>query len=145
MKINSRTLKLAVSATALATIASAASAGFLWDWNPAPAQIPAPQPAQAITSGSLRDGSYTGPSIYQYYGYVQVKLNIRNGSISSVDILRYPNDYSTSVYINTHALPILESELIQAQSLRISGVSGATLTSEAFAMSAQGALKKATS
>jgi uncharacterized protein with FMN-binding domain len=38
---------------------------------------------------------------------------------------------------------MLESEVIHAQSTRISGVSGATLTSEAFVRSIQGALRRA--
>lgn len=90
-----------------------------------------------------QDGSYIGPPVYQYYGYVQAKVNIQNGKIASIKILRFPRDYYTSYYINTRALPMLEAEVVQAQSTRVYGVSGATLTSEAFLMSTQAALKKA--
>ena len=148
MKLNHKTARLAVSAIALAAVASTASAGFLWNQSSTAVTPPTTQSAQVVpasTKGSYRDGSYTGPSIYQYYGYVQVRLNIKNGRISSVDILKYPRDYNTSIYINTHALPMLKSELLQAQNLHISGISGATLTSEAFYMSARAALKQATS
>ena len=153
MKLSNKTTTLAVSATALIGAASAAYAGFLWWGKPPPAPAHAPALAPTPVSGtapasgaspSYHDGSFTGPAVYQYYGYVQVKVNIHKGKISSVKILRYPKDYNTSIYINTHALPMLKSELIQAQNLKISGISGATLTSEAFYMSAKAALKKAT-
>ena len=114
-------------------------------------QAVAPQPTPLDTSHVLKvggtktyqDGSYTGPAVYQYYGYVQTRVDIRNGRISSVKILQYPSDYSTSVYINTRALPVLQSEVIQAQNTKISGISGATLTSLAFVMSTHAALQKA--
>lgn len=151
MKSKRRTLKLAVSATALLTAATAASASLLWGWNPTPAKAPptVPAPASAPTTISVnrltpyRDGSFTGPAVYQYYGYVQAKVDIRKGKIAKIDILRFPTDYSTSIYINTHALPMLEAEVIQAQDTQISGISGATLTSDAFVASIQGALSKA--
>jgi uncharacterized protein with FMN-binding domain len=110
----------------------------------ATAQTNAPMTAQASLSGSYHDGSFTGPAVYQYYGYVQTRVNVSNGRIASIDILQYPQDYSTSVYINTQALPMLEAEVVQAQNTQISGISGATLTSEAFVMSTRAALQKAT-
>jgi uncharacterized protein with FMN-binding domain len=139
MKIGRKTATLAVSAAALLGGAGAASAGFLWGWGSAPAQSSAP----AGASLAYHNGSFTGPAVRQYYGYVQAKVSIQNGKIASIKILRYPTDYYTSVYINTQALPMLESEVIHAQSTRISGVSGATLTSEAFVRSIQGALRRA--
>lgn len=138
MTVNRRTITLAVSAAALLAGTSAATAGYLWGGGTA-TQTSAP----AGNSQSLHDGSFNGPAVRQYYGYVQARVNVHNGQISSVDILRYPTDYYTSRYINTQALPILESEVVQAQGTRISGVSGATLTSEAFVMSVEGALHKA--
>ena len=126
---------LAVSAVALLAGTQASFAGLLWGNGTAK--------TASLASQSLRDGSFTGPAVRQYYGYVQARVNIQNGRIASIKILRYPSEYYTSVYINTHALPMLEAEVIQAQSVQVSGISGATLTSAAFLMSMEGALQKA--
>jgi len=45
--------------------------------------------------------------------------------------------------INAQAIPILKSETLQAQSASINGVSGATITSNAYVQSLQAALAKA--
>lgn len=74
---------------------------------------------------------------------VQVKATIQNGKIVAVDFLQYPNDRRTSQYINSQAMPILQSEAIQAQSANVDIVSGATDTSMAFQQSLASALAKA--
>ncbi|MFC2966714.1 FMN-binding protein [Acidimangrovimonas pyrenivorans] len=142
MAFTIRTTALAVSAAALLCGAAAFAASPV----PLPPARPGDAAAMATTVSSrhhLKDGSYRGPAVRHYYGYVQVRANIRHGRIASIDILRYPHDRSTSRWINRRALPALETEVIRAQSLRVSGVSGATLTSEAFLMSMQGALQRA--
>ena len=99
--------------------------------------------AQASPATSLADGNYQGPLTDAYYGDVQVQAIVQNGQIASVRALKYPADRNTSRYINSQALPILEEEVIQAQSGQVDIVSGATLTSEAFIQSLNGALQKA--
>ena len=99
--------------------------------------------ATAIAKGQYKDGTYTGPNVDAFYGLVQVKANIRNGKIADVQFVKFPNDRRTSVRINAVAVPYLQSEAIQAQSANVDFISGATLTSEAFAQSLQAALKTA--
>ena len=57
--------------------------------------------------------------------------------------LQYPQERRRSAYINSQAVPILQSEAIQAQSANVNIVSGATLTSEGFQQSLQSALTQA--
>ncbi len=106
--------------------------------QPAPAATPAPQP-----QGQYVSGTYIGASEDAYWGMVQVKAVIKNGALAKVQILQFPNSHGTSVYINDQALPILQSEAIQAQSANVNGVSGATYTSQAFQQSLASALSQA--
>ena len=68
---------------------------------------------------------------------------IQNGKIVNVQFLDYPHDRRTSQMINAQAMPWLTQEAIQAQNANINIISGATLTSEAFANSLQSALSSA--
>jgi uncharacterized protein with FMN-binding domain len=98
----------------------------------------------AQTQGvAYKNGTYTGPSVDAYYGLVQVKVIIQNGKIADVQFLDYPHDRRTSQEINTQVMPWLTQEAIQAQSANVDIISGATLTSEAFATSLQSALQSA--
>jgi uncharacterized protein with FMN-binding domain len=103
----------------------------------------APPTATAIARGQYKDGTYTGPNVDAFYGLVQVKATVRNGKIADVQFVKFPNDRRTSVRINAFAVPYLQSEAIQVQSARVDLISGATLTSEAFAESLQAALNTA--
>jgi uncharacterized protein with FMN-binding domain len=99
---------------------------------------------QTTTTGKYKNGTYTGNVADAYYGNVEVKAIITNGKISDVVFLQYPNDRSTSIEINTQAMPLLKSEAIQAQSASVNIVSGATETSGAFKESLANALSQAT-
>jgi len=103
----------------------------------------APIGAQPIQATSFKNGTFTGPVSNAYYGNVQVQVVIQNGKISNVIFLDYPHDRRTSQEINTQVMPWLTQEAIQAQSANINLISGATLTSEAFANSLQSALNSA--
>ncbi len=96
-----------------------------------------------MMSGVFKNGTYTGPVTDAYYGNVQVQAVVKNGQISDVRFLQYPNTHSTSVYINQQAMPMLTQEAISAQSANVNIVSGATATSEAFIQSLSAALAKA--
>ena len=93
--------------------------------------------------GQYVDGTYTGTQVNAYYGWVQVRVGVTNGKIASVDFLQYPNDRATSQYINSQAMPLLRQEAIRVQSASVSGVSGATYTSNAFKKSLADALLQA--
>lgn len=94
-------------------------------------------------NNAYKDGQYTGSVADAFYGYVQVKAIVSGGRITDVQFLQYPNDRSTSVFINQQAMPMLTQEAISAQSAQIDGVSGATATSRAFVESLASALSQA--
>lgn len=110
----------------------------------APPATEPPAPTQApLAQAGYKDGEYAGPVTDAFYGQVQVKAVIQQGKIADVQFLQYPNDRRTSIRINNIAMPYLVSEAIQAQSAQVDIISGATLTSEAFAESLQSALATA--
>ena len=84
-----------------------------------------------------------GPSASAYYGNVQLKVTIKNGQVVGFSLLDYPRHTSTSEAINRQALPMLAQEVLTAQSGSVNIISGATLSSEAFAQSVSGALAAA--
>lgn len=101
-------------------------------------------PGATHTPGSLyKDGSYTGSVDDAQWGVVQVKAIIKNGKITDVHFLQYPNDRNRSVEINSYADPQLTSEAIQAQSANVDIVTGATDSSDAFMQSLSDALSQA--
>lgn len=100
-------------------------------------------PAPTASATSYKDGNYTGSTEDAFYGYVQVRVSIQNGKLTDVKFLQYPNDRSTSVYINSQAMPLLKQEAIAAQSASVDTVSGATDTSQAFVQSLTNALNAA--
>jgi uncharacterized protein with FMN-binding domain len=119
-------------------------------YTPTPTQIttqtpiPAPTPTPVTKpKGQYADGTYTGAGADAYYGTVQIQAVIQNGKLVTVNFLQYPNDRSTSRYINAQAMPQLKSEAIAAQSANVSGVSGASDTSAAFIQSLGDALAQA--
>jgi len=103
----------------------------------------APTALQPTQATGYKNGTFTGPVTDAYYGMVQVQVVIQNGKITDVKFLDYPHDRRTSQEINAQAMPWLTQEAIQAQSANINLISGATLTSEAFANSLQAALSLA--
>ncbi len=100
-------------------------------------------PAQG--SAQYKDGAYTGPVVDAYYGLMQIQAIIKGGRLSSIRILKYPNDRRTSIFINRQALPMLRDEVIRAQSAQVNIISGATLSSEAFIQSLGAAMSQAAS
>lgn len=119
--------------------------------SPAPASdlqtSVAPQNASQQTdnqaSSTYNDGTYTGPAADAYYGYIQVQAVIKNGKLTDVVFLQYPNDQENSIYINTQAMPYLKREAIQAQSANVNSITGATDTVQAFVQSLTDALNQA--
>lgn len=109
----------------------------------APSVGSATPPPSATTQAKYKDGTYVGDVADAFYGNIQVQVTIAGGQITDVQFLQYPNDRSTSIEINTQAMPLLKQEAIQAQSANVSGVSGASATSGAFIQSLQSALNKA--
>ncbi len=120
--------------TASSSAASAATS--------APTQAPVASSGSSSTNG-YKNGTFTGQTIDVNYGLVQIQATVQSGKITTVQFLQYPNDRRTSQRINSIAMPYLQQEAIQAQSANVNLISGATLTSEGFAMSLQSALAQA--
>ncbi|MEI6499342.1 MAG: FMN-binding protein [bacterium] len=99
--------------------------------------------AVVVPSGKFKDSVYAGSSENASYGNVQVQFTVSNGFITNLIFLQYPNNDKTSQKINTQAMPVLISEVIQSQGGNVNGVSGASYTSVAFNKSLSNALSKA--
>jgi uncharacterized protein with FMN-binding domain len=97
-------------------------------------------PNAGSSSGST---TVTGSVAQTRWGPVQVELTVDGGTITSVSVIRYPNENGKDEQINSYALPILVQETIDAQSSNIDMVSGATVTSEGYLESLQAALDSA--
>ncbi|HQU07992.1 MAG: hypothetical protein B7X04_03180 [Parcubacteria group bacterium 21-54-25] len=100
-------------------------------------------PAQQTRKGPYVDGTYTGSSVYVYYGYVQVQATIKDGAIADVQFLSHPNDRGYSIMVNNYAMPLLRQEALSTQNANVNTVSGATETSGGFQQSLSSALAKA--
>lgn len=87
--------------------------------------------------------TYVGPAVHQSYGPVQVKITVVGKRITKVTASA-PMDRPRSKQIDRRAVPILDREALQAQSVRgVHKVSGASLTSTAFEASLANAMAKA--
>lgn len=95
------------------------------------------------TATALNDGTFTGSTENTQFGPVQVQVTVANGTITDVKALQLTNYGGRSVQISNYAAPILRSEVIKAQSAKVSTVSGATYTSDGYLSSLQSALDKA--
>lgn len=122
-------------ATAGATTQPAASQSATAAASPAATQTTAP----VVTT--VKDGTFTGPSVNVNYGNVQVMITVSNGKITDAVAVKAPkgkNDRYTNM-----AVPILKQQTLQAQSANIQGASGASYTSYGWFKSLQGALAQA--
>jgi uncharacterized protein with FMN-binding domain len=85
--------------------------------------------------------SATGPGVNYSYGVMSVKVTVSGRKILKVGLGSLDDGgNSRSESIDQEAIPILEREVLQAQSANIQGVSGASFTSTGFEQSLQGAL-----
>jgi uncharacterized protein with FMN-binding domain len=108
--------------------------------------VPAAQIAGAIAAvpqaSAAATKTITGPSVHMRWGNVTVTIRVSGRRL--VDLSgSVPSHKPRSNSINRRALPILRSEALKAQSARIYTVSGATLTSNAYATSLNAALHQA--
>ena len=122
-----------------------------------PSVVAAPKPASGASPAASKPGSAgaagpapsTGPThqvtgVLEQYGYgeLSVTVTVRGTQIVnvSVPVLRTAEPYSQQ--LADQVLPMLKHEVLAAHSARISAVSGATYTSQAYADSIQSALDK---
>ena len=103
------------------------------------------------TTGSGRTTTTTLPSVgvrsangalvNYYYGVLSIKVAANGSKITNVSIASINDGGSGySTYIDQQSIPILEHEVLAAQSANIQAVSGASYTSQGFVQSLQSAL-----
>ncbi|MER5436455.1 FMN-binding protein [Streptomyces sp. NPDC002588] len=104
-----------------------------------------PSSGSSGSSGSAATGTrtLTGDSVQTRYGPVQVRVTLKNGRITDVTAVTYPQENPRDQQINAYAVPQLTREALTAQSANIDTVSGATYTSEGYRESLQSALDSA--
>lgn len=95
------------------------------------------------TTASPQSSSSAVGALEQYgYGELSVRVSLRHGRIVGLDIVNLQTAESYSQQLAAQVIPVLKGEILAAQSARISVVSGATYTSEAYAASVQAALSQ---
>lgn len=94
-------------------------------------------------SAAVRTTTVNGTVAQTRWGPVQIQATIVGKKIINVRVLQRPTGSSRDDQINSYALPKLRQQVLQAQSARIDGVSGATVTSEGYRESLQAALDAA--
>jgi uncharacterized protein with FMN-binding domain len=95
-------------------------------------------------SGSSSSATtYTGDAVSTRFGDVQVQITVANGKITEAEVTQVPWSNGRDQEINSYAVPILNSEAVDAQSSTIDMVSGATFTSQGYIGSLQSAIDQA--
>ncbi|MDQ0957093.1 major membrane immunogen (membrane-anchored lipoprotein) [Streptomyces sp. B4I13] len=117
---------------------------------PGVAGLASPAPAGASgapsgTAGSTPTGTrtLTGDSVQTRWGPVQVRITLKDGKLTDVTAVSYPQENPRDQQINSYAVPQLTREALTAQSADIDTVSGATYTSDGYRRSLQSALDAA--
>jgi uncharacterized protein with FMN-binding domain len=103
-------------------------------------QVALPVAASATTTAAGK--LYTGRTASMRWGPVTVRIRVRNHKIVNIGAT-VPTERRRSEEINSRAVPVLKSEALRAQTWRVNAVSGATMTSDAYAASLRSAIAKA--
>ena len=110
--------------------------------SPTGGSTPAAKAPSTTTTTPPTTATATG-TLEQYgYGELNVKVTVSGGRIRDVTVPKLLVAEQYSQQLAQSVIPMLRSEVLKAQSANISGVSGATYTSEAYALSLQAALKQ---
>lgn len=88
-------------------------------------------------------GTFAGRAVQTRFGTVQVQITVNAGAITDVTALQLTDDDRKSVQISNRAAPLLRAAVLNAQSAQVQTISGATVTSDAYLSSLQGALDAA--
>ena len=112
--------------------------------TPVPSGTPAHSAIGNATAGAAH--TFVGPSTDMQWGPVQVTIVVKGKLVTDLSATA-PTERSRSAFINGQAVPMLRQEVLQAKTVanikNIYGISGATLTSEAFYQSLLEALTSA--
>ena len=103
---------------------------------------PVPAAPTQVPGAPVASGTVQGPSVDMRWGPVQVTIIVKGKTLVDVEATA-PTERQRSADINGQAVPWLRGEALQARSANINSISGATMTSDAFVQSLQGALAQA--
>ena len=106
---------------------------------------------RTVTAGSARPGvhtastaaTFTGDVAQTRWGPVQVSVTVASRRITKAEAVQVPTGNDRDAEINGVAVPVLNGEVVQAQSARIDTVSGASVTSNGYRQSLQSAIDQA--
>lgn len=130
--------RTSTGATLPGTETAAAAPGLVPDVT-----TPTASPGMSSKSHRVRATTVNGTVAQTRWGPVQVQVTIVGKMITDVRALQHPTGNSRDERINADALPQLRQQVLTAQSARIDGVSGATVTSGGYRRSLQAALDAA--
>lgn len=99
-----------------------------------------PTHTSAAAAGGVH--SATGQGVNYGYGVLVVRVTVNGKRITDVTVPQLQVAEQYSQQLAAQVLPMLKNEAMTAQSAKIAAISGATYTSEAYAMSLQSALRK---
>ena len=132
-------MKRAITAALTALVLAAPVANA---WAGATASPPKKKPKKKKKVAVVVPRTIQGPAVDMRWGPVQVTIIVKGKVLTDVQATA-PTERSRSAFINNQAIPILRQEALQAKTANIDLLSGATMTSEAFAQSLQAALTQA--
>ncbi|MBX4197500.1 FMN-binding protein [Candidatus Saccharibacteria bacterium] len=95
------------------------------------------------SSGTYKDGTYTGNNEQTAYGPVQIQVVVSGGRIVDVKFVTMPDELGHTQEVSNESAPLLKQSTLAKQSANIDFVSGATQTSEGYKLSLQSALDQA--
>jgi uncharacterized protein with FMN-binding domain len=125
-----------VTPAGLAAPTSHAGAGT----QPGKPTTASPAKHRAAPVGGIR--SAVGATEQYGYGQLAVKVTTSGNRITNITVPTLQTAEPYSQQLASQVIPTLRSEVLSGQSASINGVSGATYTSQAYAMSLQAALDK---
>ncbi len=130
-------LKGCAIAVGVLVVVMAISFGIFWLVSSKERQEAASLPLNAVNFNKLADGAYHGAYAGGMYGWRvnECDVTVANGKVTDIQLANSKDKGS-----GTFDYKMLYDEVIQAQSLQVDTVSGATLTTKAYLQCVENAL-----
>lgn len=109
----------------------------------APAPTTTTSTTPPTTGGKTGTATVAGDTAQTQWGPVQVEITLTAGKITSVRALQFPNGDRRSQSISQQAIPYLIQQTLTTNSSNVTGVSGASYTSDGWRRSLASARTKA--
>ena len=100
-------------------------------------ETPAPEATEAPEGPAAADGVYIG-SANGYHGAVTLNVTVEGGKIADIEIA----EQSETAGIGGRALAVLPDRILEAQTVQVDNISGATITTAAFKAAMNAALEQ---